>query len=297
MPISICNITLDAHGQELEKHGTSAFPIACYDDDISINPVPWHWHEDLEAIIVTEGTLLLGCGSEQYIVRAGEGFFINSGVLHGCWAYRSSCCRIHSIVFHPRLVGGTQDSIFFRKYLHPLLENRICGSLFLSPQAPWQAAILEHIESAWKFVNYEPPGYEFDVWNHLSGIILHLHNNLPVGSREDNQKSQRNAQRIKGMLQFIHGHYPEKITVSEIAQSVSISESECLRCFRNTVQLTPNQYLRQYRIQQAANLLASTEEKISAIAHACGFDDLSFFAKTFRDLNGISPSNYRSRYK
>ena len=297
MPISACNITLDAHGQELEKHGTSAFPIACYDDDIAVNPVPWHWHEDLEAIVVTEGSLLLGCGSEQYAVHAGEGFFINTGVLHGCWPGRSSSCRIHSIVFHPRLVGGAGDSIFFQKYLDPFMERRIAGSLFLSPEIPWQAAILDHIESAWHCVNYEPPGYEFDVWNHLSQIILHLHINLPVGSRADNQKQLRNAQRIKGMLQFIHERYAERITVTEIAQSVSISESECLRCFRNTVQLTPNQYLRQYRVRQAAKLLTSTEEKISAVAHACGFDDLSFFAKTFRELKGVSPSDYRDRYK
>lgn len=297
MPISICNITLDRHGQELEKHGTSAFPIACYDDDISVNPVPWHWHEDMEAIVVTEGSLLLGSGSQQYVLHAGEGFFVTTGVLHGCWAYRASNCRIHSIVFHPRLVGGTTDSIFFQKYLHPLMENRISGSLSLSPQIPWQAAIIRHIESAWQSVNYEPPGYEFDVRHHLSGIIQILRSNLPAGDMEINQKSLRDAQRIKGMLRFIHAHYPEKITVAEIAESISISESECLRCFRNTIQLTPNQYLRQYRIQQASNLLGSTGEKISVIARACGFDDLSFFAKTFRELKGVSPSNYRSRCK
>ena len=297
MPLSICNITLDAHGQELERHGTSAFPIACYDDDIAAAPVPWHWHEDLEAIVVTEGSLLLGCGGEQYILHTGEGFFINTGVLHGCWDARSSRCRLHSIVFHPRLVGGTPDSVYFQKYLQPLMEKRISGNLFLSPETPWQAAIIDHIQATWESVNYEPPGYEFDARHHLSKIIRLLHDNLPAADREHDQKSQRDALRIKGMLQFIHDHYPEKITVSEIAQSVSVSESECLRCFRSTVQLPPNQYLRQYRIRQAENLLASTEEKISAVAHACGFDDLSFFAKTFRDLKGVSPSDYRNRCK
>ena len=297
MPLSICNITLDDHGQELETHGTPAFPIACYDDDISASPVPWHWHEDLEAIVVTEGTLLLGCGSEKYTVQAGEGFFINTGVLHGCWTGGSSNCRIHSIVFHPRLVGGAPDSIFFQKYLHPLLENRIGGSLFLSPKMPWQASIIGHIDAAWQGVNYEPAGYELDVRHDLSQIIRLLHSNLPASNRDTDQKACRNAQRIKGMLQFIHAHYPEKITVTEIARSVSISESECLRCFRNTVQLTPNQYLRQHRIRQAANLLGSTNEKISVIAHTCGFDDLSFFAKTFRELKGVSPSDYRKSCK
>ena len=294
MPISTCNIVIDQHGQEVAKHGSSAFPIACYNDDISINPVPWHWHEELEAIVVKEGTLLLGCGSEQYTVRAGEGFFINTGVLHGCWTYQSSQCRIRSIVFHSRLVGGVQDSVFHQKYLHPLMENRIASSLFLSPQLPWQTEIISHIESAWQYVCEEPMGYEFHVWENLSKIILLLHSNLPINTENVNQKSQKDVQRIKGMLEFIHEHYSDKITVAEIAKSVSISESECLRCFRATIQLTPNQYLRQYRIQQAANLLISTEEKISTIAHLCGFEDLSFFAKTFRQMKGSSPSQFRT---
>ena len=297
MPISTCNITVDCHGQELVKHGAPNFPIACYHDDLSINQVPWHWHEELEAVVVTEGALLLGCGSEQYAVHAGEGFFVNSGIIHGCWNYQSSHCRIHSIVFHPRLVGGTPDSVYFQKYIFPLMDNRISGSLFLSPKLPWQAEILRHIESAWQSISQEPYGYEFEVWHHLSKIILLLHSNIPAGVTNSNLKSLRDAQRIKVMLQFIHEHYPERITVTEIANSASISESECLRCFRSTVRLTPIQYLRQYRIQQAANLLISTQEKVSSIAHSCGFEDLSFFAKTFRELKGIAPSQYRNHNK
>lgn len=297
MAIAGCGTAIDQHGQEISRHGTSAFPIACYNDDIFNNPDPCHWHEELEAIVVTEGVLLLGCGSEQYVVRAGEGFFINTGVLHSCRVHQSSRCWIHSVVFHPRLVGGAPDSIFFQKYLYPLMENRIGGSLLLSPEVSWQAQIIDYIEAVWQAVDQESVGYEFCVRQSLAGMIQLLYHNQPAGNTDINSKSQRDAQRIKTMLQFIHEHYPEKITVAEIAKSASISESECLRCFRSTIRRTPNQYLRQYRIQQAANLLASTEEKISAVAQACGFDDLSFFAKTFRELRGKPPSDYRNDSK
>lgn len=294
MAITACGITVDRYGQEMTRHGTAAFPVACYNDDIFNNPDPCHWHEELEAMIVMEGTLLLNCGSEQYVVHAGEGFFINTGVLHGCWAYQSSKCCVHTVVFHPRLVGGAPDSIFFQKYLQPLMENRINSCLLLSPQISWQAQAIGHIEAAWKAVDQEATGYEFAVWQNLAGMIQLLCNHCLADNKETNHKLQRDHQRIKAMLQFIHEHYAEKITVAEIAQCASISESECLRCFRSTIQRTPNQYLRQYRIQQAANLLVSTEEKISVIAHACGFEDLSFFAKTFRELKGRSPSDYRN---
>lgn len=297
MAIAACGIAVDRHGQEITGHGTSAFPIACYDDDIFTNPDPCHWHEELEAIVVTEGVLLLGCGSEQYVVRTGEGFFVNTGVLHSCQTHKSFTCRIHSVVFHPRLVGGAPDSIFFQKYLHPLMENRINGSRFLSPRIPWQTEVINHIEAAWQAMDQETAGYEFAVWQNLASMIRLLCSNCPTGNQETTHKLQRDNLRIKMMLQFIHEHYAEKITVAEIAQSASISESECLRCFRSTIQGTPNQYLRQYRIQQASKLLVLTEEKISAIADACGFEDLSFFAKTFRQLKGSTPSDYRNHLK
>ena len=79
----------------------------------------------------------------------------------------------------------------------------------------------------------------------------------------------------------------------EIAGSASLSESECLRCFHNTIGTTPIQYLKSYRIKKAAELLSNTERKIVDIGMACGFQDMSYFAKAFRGIYGCTPSEYR----
>ncbi len=57
MALSLCRTTVDDSAREL-KHGTAAFPIACYHDDLQTEPVPWHWHEELEVLVVSEGTIL-----------------------------------------------------------------------------------------------------------------------------------------------------------------------------------------------------------------------------------------------
>ena len=44
MALSACNTETDSAGRELTVHGTAAFPIACYHDDLEAAPVPWHWH-------------------------------------------------------------------------------------------------------------------------------------------------------------------------------------------------------------------------------------------------------------
>ena len=85
------------------------------------------------------------------------------------------------------------------------------------------------------------------------------------------------------------------LTLEEIARAGMVSKSECLRCFRNVIGPTPIQYLNQYRIQRAAELLVTTDCKITEIGGLCGFQEMGWFAKTFRKLKGCTPSEYRRR--
>ena len=110
MALAPCQTAVDSSGRELVEHGTTGLPVACYHDDLGRRDVPWHWHDELEAAVVTEGCAVVSAGESKRVIRAGEGFFINSGILHGCRDADNSSCRFHSVVFHPRLVGGSLDS-------------------------------------------------------------------------------------------------------------------------------------------------------------------------------------------
>ena len=66
MALSLCRTTVDDSARELMEHGTAAFPIACYHDDLQAEPVPWHWHEELEVLVVSEGMILATAGGEKF---------------------------------------------------------------------------------------------------------------------------------------------------------------------------------------------------------------------------------------
>lgn len=149
------------------------------------------------------------------------------------------------------------------------------------------------IESAWNSCANEPFGYEFQVRSSLSELIVHLSAYHPVISRQPSEKVLRNSNRLKLMLQFIQDHYHDQINVSMIADTAMISESECLRCFRNIIGIPPIQYLKQFRIQKAVEFLTSTNETITKIGAQCGFQDTSYFVKTFREQKKCTPSEYR----
>lgn len=286
---------VDSNQKELVAHGTTDFPIAIYDDCLKNDEVPWHWHEEWEATVVIEGTVLIAAGNEKYLIRPGEGFFSNSQVLHGCWDHEDSGCRTHSVVFHPRLVGGSLDSVFYRNYVQPVVENRGLESLHLKPEIPWQRAFLDQIRSVWQICFDKQPGYEFAVRSGLSQLVLLLDQNTVETQKQPSPKQQRDGSRIKAMLQYIHDHSADPLTTAQIARVVSISESECLRCFRSTIGTSPIQYLRQYRIQKAVQMLTSTALPVSAIAEHCGFQDVSYFTKTFRELKGCAPTVFRKK--
>lgn len=296
MALSECNsIYTDPRGRELIEHGTALFPVACYHDDLSEKPVAWHWHEELEAFVVERGTVRVGVGGASHLLRQGEGCFINSGALHGVWPVGGVPCTLQSVVFHPRFVGGSVESILWQKYLAPLLSEQAPPCVPFAAASPWLGAATRAISDAWRFCADEPEGFEFSVRSRLSDLIFLLAKNCPSAARKPTEKALRDGARIKQMLQFMQEHESEPLTLAQIAASAAISENECLRCFRSMLSCTPIQYLKQARIQKAAELLATTGRKVSDIGAACGFQEMSYFAKAFRAQMGCTPSEYRHR--
>lgn len=297
MAISKAGFVTGKDDRELTEHGTAFFPIACYYDDLPWDTVQWHWHEEFEALFVTEGAAEVSLEKEKYIIKEGDGMFINAGALHAIRLTTVSRCRFHSIVFHPRLVGGSKDSVFWLNYIEPLILQNTLKSVLFDGSAAWHTKACEFIETAWHAVVEEPFGYEFQVRSALSQLVLLLKMYLPDGGKELSERELRDAKRIRIMLQYIQEHYMEELDTGQIAGSATISESECLRCFHKTIGMPPVRYLKQFRVQKAAELLLSTEKKISDIGAECGFLDTSYFTKVFREIKGCAPGKYRSQGK
>ncbi|MBQ8592213.1 MAG: helix-turn-helix transcriptional regulator [Lachnospiraceae bacterium] len=295
MALSECNVIINQQGRELAEHGTALFPIACYHDNLEREEVHWHWHDELEAMVVIKGQTIVAAGTEKYIIREGEGIFINAGVLHGAWDYEQSGCQFHSLVFHPRLVGGSAESIFWQKYIQPILDNSSLKGIHFQCSKDWQKEIIDNIEKAWQFCVHEPSGYEFQVRDALSKMIFLLSDHMNIAQSRPSPKQLRDGERMKKMIQYIEQNCGEELSTADIAGSAMISESECLRCFRKTIGKPPIQYVKQFRIHKAAGLLISTQEKIADIGTQCGFQDMSYFTKTFREMKGCTPTEYREK--
>lgn len=293
MALAKCNSQADAQGRELTKHGTTLFPIACYYDRTAQDVVPWHWHDEWEAVVIEKGIAVVSVDGQNYTLNPGEGIFINASALHSVWDEGDTDCCLCSVVFHPRLVGGGIDSVFWQSYVQPVLSNAGLKCALFRPGTAWKEEAIRHIMEAWTACAEEKPGYELQVRAVLSRLAFLLVSNCPGQPVRPAEKMFRKEERIKAMLSYIQAHYQEEVTMAAVAGSAAVSESECLRCFREMLGTTPIQYVKQLRTRRAAKLLESTDLKISEIGAMCGFQEMSYFSKTFREAVGCTPKEYR----
>ncbi len=85
----------------------------------------------------------------------------------------------------------------------------------------------------------------------------------------------------------------EKIALSDIAKSANMCNNSCISVFKSFTNATPIEYLTNFRIGKASQLLKSTDKSISEIAQDCGFSGSSYFSETFKRIVGKTPREFR----
>jgi len=103
MSKQIYKLILDTDRRELEAQGTPMFPCGGYFCDLNnymANEIPWHWHEEIELLIVCSGAMHVSLNGMDCTLQKGEGAFINSNVLHLVQLVGDAGCTLNSLVFH-----------------------------------------------------------------------------------------------------------------------------------------------------------------------------------------------------
>ncbi len=98
---------------------------------------------------------------------------------------------------------------------------------------------------------------------------------------------------VRQAMAYIHCHYAEQITRSDLARHVAVNERYLTHCFQQELNISPVSYLNRYRVRQAKGLLEKGTRSITEVALAIGFTDVSYFGRVFRQEVGISPSAYQ----
>ncbi|RMD78894.1 MAG: AraC family transcriptional regulator [Lentisphaerae bacterium] len=96
---------------------------------------------------------------------------------------------------------------------------------------------------------------------------------------------------------FIERHYGSHLELQDLAEEAQMSVSNLFNLFHRYFAMSPMQYVRERRLYHARLALVETGDSIRDIAEACGFSNVEVFCRTFRQAMGITPGQYRKRYR
>lgn len=298
MTIKDCELELDENKYQSTSPDTLLFPCTAYLTDVKhqfSGELPWHWHEEIEMLIVKKGAIKISFSGKSIILDEGQGCFINSNTLHTAHTIMNRACILNSLLFLPSLISGSVESVFNQRYVKPLIDASHISCITFKAHIDWQRRVLETLNSAYDTYEASPKGFEWSIRESLSKIWYLIIENNSTLLEQPITKHDNTLNRVKTMLKFIHSNYPYPISLSEIATSANISDRECLRCFQENLDTSPMQYLIRYRINMASKHLLETDLAITMIAQEVGMKSSSYFSKKFKQWKGFTPSEYRKQ--
>lgn len=104
-------------------------------------------------------------------------------------------------------------------------------------------------------------------------------------------------QYVNKAIEYIHNHYQNKVSIREIADYLSLNRSYLTTLFKQQLDLSPQEFLSNYRMEQARYYLLNTSLTIHQIAYSCGYANQLSFSKAFSKHHQIPPREYRNKYR
>lgn len=273
---------------ELKQRGTEDFPIELYEisEGHTRYEMAAHWHNEIEVIRVLKGKLQVKLNNAVYAVGAGEIVFVNPETVHQAIP---EDCVYECIVFHtdclPAPVLGAQHFIESLKN-----HEYVLNEYHPSPMPE----LAEAVDALFAALKVPSSGYKFKVIGalySLFGVIVDAHLYAPLGVGA--LSADKNVPKLKAVLSFIRSHYDSPITLSDMAAAAGMSSKYFCYFFKEMTAKTPVECLTLYRIEKASRKLLHSDMSVTAVAYACGFNDLSYFIKTFKQVKGITPAQFR----
>lgn len=292
----IMNILEYENYQEKKSHGNPLFPYNTYLCSIPLDftQVPLHWHDEMELIYIKKGRGTITVDFTQYTVSAGTIALIIPGQLHSIEQFEHESMEYENIIFHPGILVTKKTDTSNTDILAPLLSGKLSVPLLYTPDFPHYKEIAACIDANDEISRTNPPGYQLFIKSQLFMLFFILANKCLL--KEHVKKDYKSLEKMKLILKYVENHYMDKITIEDIADEVGLSQSHFMKYFKNTMGTSFIEYLNEYRLTMASRLLVSSDSSILDIAAEVGYENLSYFNRTFKKRFEMTPREYRKKY-
>lgn len=279
-------------------HGTIRFHLKIHDftsDPSWSERVSSHWHEEYELMAVTEGYGAAHINNHRFEIRTGDILFINSGDVHSFSAEPGVPLTFYAIVFGRELISSYGNDDIQQKYIQRQTNGELLFQDHFHPEDPgWQelSSLMEEIHHTYQS---QDDGYELLIKADLLRIWYLLCRYPSTSPISYHRNDDSRIVLTKEIIQYIRDNYSANLTLPELAYQFHMSEGQFCRFFKAQVNMTAIEYLNYYRIGVACDMLEDDSISVSTVALECGYNNISYFNRTFRRYMHCTPKEYRSQ--
>lgn len=283
---------------EGKTHGQLFFPFAIYGGSISeySNSYPLHWHEEMEIIYNVNGCGLITVEGENFLLNTGDIIVIPPETIHGIRQNNNDTMSYFTILFKLSILNENEKDICYEKYINPFLEHKKIIPAYISSKDDINKELLPYIKTLIDSCNIGDYDNELLIKSCIYGI-LHILFKYSKGSSLKNINIKNTYNKLKNILEYIEKKYDTEISIKYAASICGFSESHFMKIFKSFTGKSFTQYLNDYRLEVALNLLINSDLKIIDIAENIGFNNFSYFIRAFSKRYNVTPSEFRKKNK
>ena len=239
------------------------------------NSLYFNWHESIEILYIDDGDGVVICDFEEHRVTRGDIFVINSDILH--------TLRTDSYMSYYYLIVDSNFCSYNGLDVSKILfEGRIRDSWAIS----MFGAILRTYTEKNDF-------YSAKVRAKVLDFVVYLCEKYGIALSDKEKRHDKNFDNIRKAIIYIRDNIREKISVDTLAQLSGMSKYHFIGEFKRITHYTPVMYINVARIEMARRLLTEKDISIGEVSERGGFENLSYFTKTFKKYTGVTPSELR----
>jgi len=278
--------------KENKPHGTKDDPFSIYHiANVKRSfQIPVHWHDEFEIIYVKSGFLTVSISGENYIGKPGDAFVVSPGNLHFMGSQTGNV-DYFTFLFPLKYISFRTDDILDDKLLEPLNS----GHLMISPEI--EDTVKEQCEQLVEIYGAKKEESQSKITAQIKTKIILLQFILELwkkGFIVENDTGGKNTVE-KEMVSYIQQNFTGKILLKEFGEQFHLSEKYISRYFKEHFHITISQYVTYLRLEHAKQLLQDTDIPVTEVAMQSGYQNVSYFIRSFKKTYGMSPLKYRNK--
>ena len=254
-----------------------------------------HHHDYAELSFFIDGTGTESINGVARRIRPGTASFVLPHHMHKVESDPGKTMRKYRCMFDmPLLFGGLEDPEFSR-LVYGIGTTSSSFADFEETAAERMLLTLKQLSE--EYTAPDSPGKRHMIRLKLSEAILLFIREAAENRLQPVTGDADDSVRLSPLLQYVHLHYTEKLTLEDLARQFRYSVAHISRSFKEHTGKRFHDYVRQLRIESAITMLLHTNMSVTDIAAAVGFDTFRTFARAFREIKGETASEFRCRMR